>query len=273
MNFLRRELAPVTTEGWTEIDAFATQALTAVLAGRRFVDLDGPHGLAYASVPLGRLALPETQPAPQSANGGSVSWGVHQVLPLVEARIPFTLKIWELDNLERGARDPALDALTEACHTIAAFEDQAIFNGFAPAGIAGLHQSAQGAPIALKREDNAFVEAVAEARTRLRKAGIRGGANLAVSGAIWKFLAHPTAGGTLRADIERQIEGKVIYAELAHDALLLAARGGDAELTVGQDFAIGYQGHTSSEVSLFLTESFTFRVVAPEALVAFTLAA
>jgi uncharacterized linocin/CFP29 family protein len=51
--------------------------------------------------------------------------------------------------------------------------------------------------------------------------------------------------------------------------MLLANRGGDLELTVGQDFSIGYHHHNSEEIFLFLTESFTFRVIAPEAIVWF----
>jgi uncharacterized linocin/CFP29 family protein len=53
--------------------------------------------------------------------------------------------------------------------------------------------------------------------------------------------------------------------------LLVASRGGDLELTVGQDFAVGYHSHTSNEISLFVTESFTFRVVVPEAIIGFKL--
>lgn len=272
MNFLRRDLAPIVTEAWDEIDSAARQALTAVLAGRRLVALDGPHGLAHAAVPLGRLSVPAA-PSAAGPAANEVRWGIHQLLPLVEARVPFSLKIWELDNLERGAKDVDLAPLLAACRKIAAFEDQAVFGGFAASGIVGLHQAACGAPISLKLEDNALVEAIAEARARLREAGIRGGADLAVSEPIWKFLAHPTPCGTLRASIEQQIEGKVVRAPLARDALLIAARGGDAVLTVGQDFAVGYHSHTAEEVVLFLTESFTFRVVTPEALVGFSLAA
>ena len=44
-------------------------------------------------------------------------------------------------------------------------------------------------------------------------------------------------------------------------------RGGDFELTVGQDFSIGYLGHTLQTVRLYLQESFTFRVLAAEAAV------
>ena len=50
-------------------------------------------------------------------------------------------------------------------------------------------------------------------------------------------------------------------------ALLLSVRGGDFELTVGQDLSIGYAYHEKHKVELFLTESFTFRVLEPTAAV------
>jgi uncharacterized linocin/CFP29 family protein len=50
-------------------------------------------------------------------------------------------------------------------------------------------------------------------------------------------------------------------------------RGGDFELTVGQDFSVGYLSHTPSSVRLYLQESFTFRVLAPEAAVPLAYAA
>ena len=94
-----------------------------------------------------------------------------------------------------------------------------------------------------------------------------------VSAALWKFLARSAPGGTLRAVVEKQIGGRVVLSDWVKGALLAACRGGDVELTVGQDFAIGYHSHTDSEIRLFLTESFTFRVIAPEALVGFALSA
>ena len=54
--------------------------------------------------------------------------------------------------------------------------------------------------------------------------------------------------------------------------MLVALRGGDNELIVGQDFSIGYQSHTNTEVNFYLTETFTFRVQAPEAIVPFKIA-
>ena len=39
------------------------------------------------------------------------------------------------------------------------------------------------------------------------------------------------------------------------------------ELTVGEDFSIGYLEHSRDSVTLYLQESMTFRVLAPEAAV------
>jgi len=54
-------------------------------------------------------------------------------------------------------------------------------------------------------------------------------------------------------------------------ALLIADREGDTELTIGLDFSVGYHGHDSKTVEMFLTESLTFRVITPEAMIGFDL--
>ena len=265
MDLLRRELAPISVQGWSEIDSMAKETLVANLSGRKFVDIDGPHGIGHACVTLGRLTIPKAQ------KGEKVGYGLHQVLPLVEARVNFSLETWELDNIERGAKDIQLDALVEACREIAMFEEKAVYGGFKPGEIVGLQDTVKGRELAFSLEMDAIVDAVSEGQTRMLRDGVEGAANLVVSAAIWKFLARTTPGGTLRSIIERQIGGQVIYSEFVKDALLVAGRGGDLELTVGQDLAIGYHSHTATEINLFATESFTFRVVAPEALIGFKL--
>jgi uncharacterized linocin/CFP29 family protein len=265
MDFLRRNLAPVSPQGWNEIDAIARETLAANLSGRRFLDVDGPHGLGFAAVSLGRLEVPK------AAKGDKVSYGVRRVLPLVETRAAFALQTWELDNIERGAKDIQLDALADACREIAAFEEKAVYRGFGPASIVGLKDAVKGRELPLKLEADAFIEALAEAQTGMLKDGVEGPANLVVSPAVWKFLSRITSGGTLRSNVERQIGGAVVYSEYVSDALLVSARGGDTELTIGQDLAIGYHSHTSTEVQFFLTESFSFRVITPEALRGFVL--
>lgn len=265
MNFLRRELAPISTDGWNEIDSLARETLAASLSGRKFIDVDGPHGINHACVNIGRLAMPG------SSQPGTVGYGIHQVQPLIEARVDFSLETWELDNIERGARDIQLDALVDACREIALFEEQAIFNGFADASIQGIHASLDEQRLPIQLDMDSLVDAVSEGQTQMLRAGVEGPANLVVSASLWKYLARSSPGGTLRSLIERQIEGQVIYSELVKDALLVSARGGDLELCVGQDFAVGYHSHSAREIKLFITESFTFRVIAPEAMVGYTL--
>jgi uncharacterized linocin/CFP29 family protein len=45
----------------------------------------------------------------------------------------------------------------------------------------------------------------------------------------------------------------------------LSTRGGDYELTVGQDFSVGYAAHDREDVELYITESFTFRILEEKA--------
>ena len=44
-------------------------------------------------------------------------------------------------------------------------------------------------------------------------------------------------------------------------------RGGDTDLVVGQDFSVGYLEHDARTVRLYVQETFTFRVLTPEAAV------
>jgi uncharacterized linocin/CFP29 family protein len=53
---------------------------------------------------------------------------------------------------------------------------------------------------------------------------------------------------------------------------VVSKRGGDFLLDVGQDFAIGYTNHNAEQVTLYLEESFSFRVTEPQAAVVLALA-
>ena len=61
----------------------------------------------------------------------------------------------------------------------------------------------------------------------------------------------------------------MVLASAIEGAILLPYDSSDLELTIGQDFEIGYDSHDSKEVTLFATESFTFRVLEPKAIVVF----
>ena len=114
MDLLRRHQAPIANVSWAAIDEQAREVLTANMSARKIVDVSGPHGIEHAAVNLGRL-----DPGRVDAGGG-VLYGIRKLLPLCEVRVPFTLDLWELDNVVRGARDPDLDPLIEAAGKLAA---------------------------------------------------------------------------------------------------------------------------------------------------------
>ncbi|MDC7227024.1 MAG: family 1 encapsulin nanocompartment shell protein [Spirochaetales bacterium] len=263
MDILKKNLAPISDLAWSEIDEMAKNTLVANLSARKFLDFDGPHGFSYTSINLGRLSMGE------SPDKNGVKYGIYNIQPLVESRVNFSLKTWELDNIERGAKDISLDSLVEATKKIASFEESAIYNGFEVGGIKGIHELSGGNTIKMDLDNDSILDSLTEAQTRMQSEGVDGNCNLIVNPALWKFLGRVSPGGSLKTLVEKQIGGSVIYSDAVTGALLMSSRGGDAEIIVGQDMSIGYDHHTSDEVFLFLTESFTFRVISPEAIVSF----
>lgn len=258
MDLLKRDLAPISNKAWEEIDTLAKETLSASLSARKFLDVSGPHGVSHTSVNIGKLHVPKNQKS-------DVLYGVYSVQPLVETRIRFSLPTWELDNIERGAKDADLDSLVDAAKKVAAFEEQAVYFGFEEACMAGLTQIAEKSSIETDLTQDGVIDAVSACMTQLISEGIDAPANLIAGPKLWNFLARSAPGGSLKSQIERQISGKVIFAPSIESGFLAADRGGDFELVIGQDFAIGYHSHTTEKVELFLMESFAFRVITPEA--------
>jgi len=133
MNHLLRELAPISTAGWQEIEKEAVRTLKTTLAARRLVDFVGPQGWESSAVGIGRsdgIASPNEP--------GRVRARLRKVLPLVELRVPFEMSLADLDDIERGAKDPDTDPVIAAARAIAIAEDRAVFHGFPAAGIRGI---------------------------------------------------------------------------------------------------------------------------------------
>jgi uncharacterized linocin/CFP29 family protein len=259
MDLLKRKLAPILPEAWELIDAEAKRVLELRLAGRKVVDFHGPHGWKLASVSTGRLRL-------LSDAKDDVSIGVREVQTLIETRVPIKLAIMELDTVARGAEDPDLDAVVEAAKKIAYLEDDAIFNGFERAGIAGILPSSKHSPLTMPSDVLQLPRTVVEAKEILRKAGIGGPYVLVLGTAHYEQVFAATEDGRSLAKRLSQLlsDGPTVHivqSDAVQGGALVSARGGDYELTIGQDLSIGYAYHTKHEVELYLTESFTFRVL------------
>ncbi|HEO71271.1 MAG TPA: bacteriocin, partial [Candidatus Hydrogenedentes bacterium] len=245
---------------WTAIDDTATQVLRSHLSARAVVDFDGPHGWDFAALSLGRVA--------PSAKGqkGSVSWAAREVLPLIELYEPFALSHHVLQDLARGAKDADLGPVEEAARRIAAFEEQVIYGGLPAAHIEGIIEAANSEAIPLKTEAEVFAQAVGHGVNTLKFAGIGGPYALVLGTDAYKALNQVTRSGqSLEQVIERVTGGHVLWSPAIGGGVLVSTRGGDFELTIGQDLAIGYARHDADAVELFFTETLAFRVLEPAA--------
>ena len=261
MDHLYRNLAPISPPAWAAIDAAAKQTLTRTLAARQLVDFSGPHGWDYSAIGLGRTA-----PLPALVPG--VDARLRKTQPLVEFAVPFTLARAEIEAIGRGG-DADLDAVVEAARAAAHAEDRTVFGGCVDAGIEGILSAAASWALPLADDYERYPKVVAAALTRLRQHGVDGPYAIALGPRCYQGLTETTnKGGYPVMDLVRQqLDGRLVWAPAIDGAVVLSTRGGDFDLVVGQDFAIGYARHDADEVSLYLQQSIAFLVRTPEAAV------
>lgn len=263
MNDLLRELAPISSAAWEAIDAEATRILTLRLAARRIVDFSGPHGWDMSATSLGRVRRLSRGP------DAGVEARQRTVQPLVELRVPFELDREEMEAIGRGAKDGDLEPLQEAARNIAMAEDKAVFHGYGAAGIAGITEVSSGAALTIPPNYIDYPGVVAEAVSRLRRSGVAGPYAIALGPRCYTGLTQTmtASGHPVLHFVEQLVGGPAVWAPAVDGAAVVSMRGDDFELIVGQDISIGYSSHSARAVQLYLQESFTFRVIGPEAAV------
>ncbi|WP_426709631.1 family 1 encapsulin nanocompartment shell protein [Cetobacterium sp. SF1] len=262
MDFLKRELAPLSRDAWEAIDDRAKEVLTSTLSVRKFAKMNGPMGFGFKAVNVGRLAVKES-------NG--VNYGINQMLPLVEVRNNFTLNRWEMDNISRGAKDIDLSSLEQAILKTVEFSENAVYSGLDEACILGLTKSTDHNHMTLGTTAGEILGNLSKAVLSLRDsfAG-EGSYDLVVSEEIYTRLLSITEVSDFMGVIKSILhKGKVIVSKFLKGAILLPHNNENIELTVGQDYSIGYQEHNEKEVKLYVTLTFTFRVTDPTLVVVF----
>jgi uncharacterized linocin/CFP29 family protein len=268
MDHLLRDVAPLPESGWRAIDDEAKNQLTTYLAARKLVDFEGPNGWSHSATNLGRVASTSDTP------WEGVTARQRKVLPLIELRCEFTVARSEMDDVERGAGDVDLSGLGEAARRIALSENISVFHGYGGAGIKGISESSSHEPIPFDGDFAHAPTTVARAVDILRGAGVGGPYGLAIGPAGYTGIIETTEhGGYPLLDHLRQIlGGAVVWAPGVEGGVVLSLRGGDFVLDSGQDISIGYLHHDATDLHLYLEESFSFRVVEPDAAVAVHLA-
>jgi uncharacterized linocin/CFP29 family protein len=261
-NHLRRELSPLTERAWQLIETEARQALATYLSARKLVEFSGPHGWEFSAVPLGRVLDVRLEADP------SVAAKLRKVQPIVEVRVPFEIPASELDDIERGA-DPDFDCVVDAARQLALAEDRTVYYGSKTVAIEGIISASTQKPITLSNDFQQFPGFVSEAIEQLRISGVSGPYAIALDADSYTALAKTTGlgGYPVLQHVRRFLDGPIVWAPGLQGALVLSMRGGDFELVVGQDASLGYLDHDRHKISLYLEETFTFRLLSPEAAV------
>lgn len=262
MNHLRRDMAPISTTAWAAIDDEIRRALPTFLSARRLVDFSGPHGWECSSVDLGR-----TEPVQQLANGVEVA--ERQSLPLYELRREFEIELREIDAIDRGAKAIDLEPAVDAARAIARVEDDLVFNGQSTAPASGITVASSAHALALELDASQIPAAAAAAVDALRERGVGGPYGVALGSDCHGAVMTRTDDGYPVLEHLRLVldDGPIVAVPVIDGALVLSLRGGDFELVVGEDFSVGYRGHTDTTVRFVLEETMVFRANGPDAAV------
>jgi uncharacterized linocin/CFP29 family protein len=264
MNNLHRELAPISDAAWVAIEEEASRTLKRHLAARRVVDVPGPKGRELSAVGTGHLR--EIQAPDQGIQAAQ-----REAKALVELRVPFELARQAIDDVERGATDSDWSPVKEAARKIAFAEDRAVFDGYAAAGIQGIRQGSSNTPVALPSNVRGYSDAVAQAVSQLRLAGVNGPYALVLGADAYTAASGGSDEGyPVFHHIERVVDGGIVWAPAIEGGFVVTTRSGDFELDIGQDISIGYRSHSNTAVELYFEETFTFRLLTTEAAVVLT---
>ena len=163
---------------------------------------------------------------------------------------------------------PRIRTLTRSSQQLAALPLPRIVRSstaIATAGIRGICEGSGDATVALGDDYASYPVLVATAVNRLRDAGVDGPFAVALSERCYTSLTEFDAGRlpctwSMCGDL---IDGPLVWAPGLDGAVVLSMRGDDFQLTVGQDFSIGYLDHDAERVRLYIEESFTFWLQTP----------
>jgi uncharacterized linocin/CFP29 family protein len=264
MNNLHRELAPISAAAWAELELEARRTFERHVAGRRVVDVDGPHGPTLSAVGTGH-----TRDIEQPADG--VLARARTFEPIVELRVPFVVDRGAVDDVERGAKNSDWQPVKDAAKSVAFAEDRAVFEGYGGANIAGMRASLSNPSLTLPGDAVGYPNVISQGVSALRLAGVNGPYSVLLSADAYTLATETSDHGfPIQEHLARVVKGDIIWAPAVDGAFVLSTRGGDFELHIGEDLSIGYLSHDATSIELYFQESFTFLTYTSEAAVAIT---
>lgn len=263
MDILKRRKAPFSDEVWGVLEEEARAVFARHLISRRVVDYIGEKGLDFAGVNTGAVTASKDKL-------GSVTVGVRQNLPVLELKVPFTIKESELDLILRGSNAFDNSSIVKAAKALCEAENSLVFDGFKKEGISGVVTSLELDSIKMKGDD--ILPGVADAIKTLKNNQVEGPYALLIQPQYYSklFSLAGNDGYPVTKKLNELLQGGNVLPTptLKNGALVVSLRGGDYEILGGVDIAMGYEKEVEGGYELFLFETLTFRVNTPEAAIA-----
>lgn len=259
MDNLHRKLAPVSHEAWEQIEQEVARTFKRSVAGRRVVDVEGPHCAKFAGLGTGHQKS-------IAAPSAGVNAKLRDFRAVVELIVPFELSREAIDDVDRGSNDSDWQPAKTAATQLAFAEDRAIFDGYAAAGITGIRQLSSNKKLELPENVADYPTVISAALEELRLAGVEGPYSVVLGADAYTVLAEASDDGyPVIEHIRNIVSGEIVWAPALTGGSVLSTRGGDYVLQLGQDLAIGYTSHTDTTVKLYLRETLTFLALTAEA--------
>ena len=244
MNNLYRDLAPITEAAWEEIELEATRTFKRHIAGRRVVDVSEPGGPITAAVSTGRLLdvkpHPPTAWLPNCGRANPLS-GLGFRLPCRATRSTTSSAVRRTPTGTRSKPRPRSWRSSRIVPSSRATPPRR-----STAFVAAAPTRRWRCP----RIPATCPTSISQALTALRLAGVDGPYSVLLSADVYTGVSETTEHGyPIREHLNRLVDGDIIWAPAIDGAMVLTTRGGDFDLQLGTDVAIGYRPTTPTPCS------------------------
>ena len=264
MNHLYRDLAPISEAAWEQIDDEAKSRLVTYLAARKLVDLAGPHGwepLGHRPGP-GRARWPARPKASPRRSAASSRWSSCGPTSPCRARSSTT---------PTGAPDDIdLPELDEAVRQIALAENSTVFHGYAGRRDAGHHRVQLAHALAFEEDMEQYPNVVAQAVTCC-------GAPASAARTGWPSSPRSTPASSRRPSTAatcssttcaRSSAARWCGRRASRAASCSACAAATSSSRAARTSPSATAATTPTSVRLYIEESFSFRVLEPDAAIA-----
>ncbi len=254
-DFQNRGSSGIGDKTWEVLERAVVGAAKSQLTARRFIAIEGPHGLGIQAVPLADE---------HSLEGHSVA----QFLPLHFLFRPFKLSLRDIAAYEREPLTLDVGPAARAAIECARAEEELLFAG--SKGSPGLTSAlgiARQKLTSWKPLGRAAAEVV-DAVNVLDAAGFHGPYALALGPDRHNLLyrLYADGNGTELAHVEKIVGGGVFKCPaLKTGGVLLATGAQFSTIVLGQDLTVGYVGRVGADVQLSVSESLALLLREPKA--------